>query len=184
MKKRSRILVVATPLMVILFCLLVYQYGYLKIKEEVALLREMQDMKIRKLEKYINIISEKPDLEKKLTILIDRRKADSSKIIEAQTLSLSAATLQETVKGIITGKGGSIASERVEKPEDFETFKIINVVVDATVPGIRALSDILYGIETRTPYLVVRELDTRIMNIRDPKELMVKIKISALTNRR
>ncbi|MEJ2697488.1 MAG: hypothetical protein P8013_12675 [Candidatus Sulfobium sp.] len=50
------------------------------------------------------------------------------------------------------------------------------------LPDVRALGDILYSLETRTPYLVVKELDARIRNYRDPRDLMVKLNVSALTS--
>jgi hypothetical protein len=181
MTERNRTLILAVPVMIVLLVLIAYQYGYLRVKDEIASVRESEMVKTRTLEKYVNLIAEKPALEKKLADLRDRRKADDSKIVDAQTLSLSAANVQDTVKGIITGKGGSISSERVEKPDDLGKFKVINVTIDAIVPDARSLTDILYGIETRTPYLVIRELDGRVRNFRDPRELMVKFRIQALT---
>jgi hypothetical protein len=116
-----------------------------------------------------------------LTSLKERRKIDDSKLIEGQTLSLSAATLQENVKTIITGKGGTISSERVDKPEDLGSFKLVTISIDSVLPDTRVLSDVLYAIETRTPYFVVKEIDARVRNFREPRELMVKLKVSALT---
>ena len=170
--------------MVILLGLVIYQYGYVQVRDEIAATRQMESKKMRTLEKFVNLIAEKPEIEKQLGSEKERRKNDNAKIIEAQTANLSAANLQETVKGIITGRGGSITSERVEKPDELGNFKVINVSIDAIVPDARALGDILYGIETRTPYLVVKEMDTRVRNFRDPRELMMKIKIAALTSAR
>jgi hypothetical protein len=170
--------------MVILTGLLIYQYGYLRVRSELATIKEEQAIKTRTLEKYINLISEKPSLEERLTSLKEARKADDSKLIEGQTPSLAAAQLQEIVKSTITGRGGTISSERVGKPEDRGKFKVISVSVDAVIPDARALSEILYSIETRTPYLVIKELDARVRNYRDPRELMVKLDVSALTGGR
>jgi hypothetical protein len=103
-------------------------------------------------------------------------------VISAETLSIAAATLQNIVKGSITGKGGSIASERVERPEDLGKFKVVSVSVDAVLPDTRALSDVLYTLETNVPYLVVREVDTRVRNFKDPRDLMVKLRVSALAS--
>ena len=180
--KKSKTLIVSIPLAIILMGLLTYQYGYLRIQSELSTLREEQAIKTKTLEKYINLISEKPVLEKKLAALKEARKADNSKLIEEQTPSLAAAQLQEIVKSSITGRGGTISSERVGKPEDFEKFKVISVSVDAVIPDSRVLSEILYSIETRTPYLVIKELDTRVKNYRDPRELMVKLDVTALTS--
>lgn len=181
MGKRNRILVIALPLLVILLGLIAYDYGYLRIKAEMSSMKEIEALKTKTLTKYVSLIAEKPQLEKKLSVLKERRKVDDSKLIEGQTLSLSAATLQENVKTIITGRGGTISSERVDKPEDLGGFKIITISIDSVLPDTRVLSDILYAIETRTPYFVVKEVDTRVRNFREPRELMVKLRVSALT---
>jgi Tfp pilus assembly major pilin PilA len=181
MKRKNRLLTIAIPIIAALAVLFVYQYGYLYIKNEMAALRETQAVRTKALEKTIKLIAERPDLEKRLNELKEQRKADASKIIEAQTISLAAATLQDTIKGIITGRGGSITSERVEKPDTLGKFQVINVTISAELPNTQALSDVLFGIETRTPYLVVKEVDARLKNMRDPRELMVNIRVSALT---
>ena len=129
----------------------------------------------------MTLIAEKPRIEKQIISLKAERKSDDSKLIEGQTPSLAAATLQEIIKGIIVEKRGTISSERVGKPEDLGKFKVITVSIDAALPDTAALSEILYSIETRTPYLIVNELDTRVRNLRGPKDLMVKMDISALT---
>lgn len=179
--KRNRIIVLGIPLILILLGLILYEYGYLRIQSKIASIKEDQALKIKTLEKYTALINERPQLEKELNSLKELRRADDPKLIEGQTLSLAAATLQDMVKGIIVERGGTISSERVGKPEDHGKFKIINVSIDAVLPDVRALSDILYSIETRTPYLIVKELDTRVRDYRNPKELMVKLDVSALT---
>ena len=179
--KKSKTLIVSIPLMIILAGFLAYQYGYLRIQSDLATIREEEAIKTKTLQKYINLISEKPSLEKKLAALKEARKADDSKLIEGQTPALAAAQLQDIVKSAITGRAGTISSERVGKPEDFDKFKLISVSVDAVIPDSRVMSEILYSIETRTPYLIVKELDVRVRNYRDPRELMVKLDVSALT---
>jgi len=166
---------------IVLLVFVGYKYFYVAIYAELAGIKEAQAMKTRTLEKYIALIAEKPDQEKKLASLIEERKADNAKLIEGQTPSLAAATLQEMIKEQITSHGGTISSERVGKPEDLGKFRIINVTVDAVVPDPKALSDILFSVETRTPYLVVKELDTRVRDFRNPRELMVKFDVTALT---
>jgi hypothetical protein len=177
---RNKTLAFAVPLMVCLLGLVVYQYGYLRVRAEITSLKEREAIKAKTLEKYMAFISEKPLMEKKLAALKDARKADEAYLVEGQTPSLAAAALQDVVKGIIVGKGGTISSERVVKPEDLGKMKIINISIDAVLPDTRALSDILYSIETRTPHLVVKEIDSRIRNYQTPKDLTVKLDVSAL----
>lgn len=179
--KKSRTLILGIPLICILAGFGVYNYGYLRVRVELASIKDDQAVKSKLLDKYLALISEKPELEKTLVALKAERQGDNSRMIEGQTPSLSAAILQETLKGVITNRGGSISSERVGKPEDLGKFKIISVSIDAVLPDTRALSDILYSIETRTPYLVVKELDARLRNIREPKELSIKLDVLALS---
>jgi hypothetical protein len=170
--------------MVILLGLFMYRYGYVKVRSEIASVKEAQAMSMKTLEKYITLISEKPLIEKKLASLTEERKANNANLIEGQTPSLAAATLQETVKGIISSRGGTISSERVGKPEDLGKFKVIGITIDAVIPDTRALNDILYSLETRTPHLVIKELDTRVRDFRNPRELMIKMDVSAMVGGR
>jgi len=179
--QRSKILVAGIPLMIVMVCLMAYQYGFVRVRSDMTAVKEEEASKMRMLGKYISLISEKPKLEKKIATLKEERKADDSKLIEGQTPSLAAAALQESIKGIITEKSGTISSERVGKPEDYGKFKIISVSIDVVLPDVRALSDVLYSIETRTPYLIVKEVDARVRNLKEPRDLMVKLDVSALT---
>jgi len=179
--KKNRTLILGIPLILILTGFVAYNYGYLRVKAELSAIRDDEAVKAKLLDKYLTLISEKPELEKNLAALKEERQSENSKLIEGQTPSLSAAILQETLKGIIVNRGGSISSERVGKPEDLGKFKIISVSMDAVLPDTRALGDILYSIETRTPYLVVKELDARTRNLKEPKELTVKLDVLALT---
>jgi hypothetical protein len=209
--KKNRLFIIAVPILIILAGLVIYQYGYLRIKEELAMIVEEQDSKAKTLQKYLSVIAEKSDLEKRLITLKEQRKAETAKLIEGETFSLAAAALQEMVKGIITSRGGVISSERMgkeeeiaplspkqqkeefkgkktekgpkskkEKYEDKRRFKIVNVSFDFTAPDTGALRDIVFFVETRTPYLVIKELDCRVRNFREPRELMVKLDVSAL----
>ncbi len=169
------------PLIVILFVLVAYRYGYLAVKAEVASVKENEAARLKTLAKYMALLAEKPELEKELAALKETRKSENSHLLEGQTPSIAAAALQETVNGMIAGRGGTISSGRIGKSEPLGKFIVLNVSIDTTIPDVRALADILYAIETQSPYLVVKELDARVKNFKEPKELMVKLDISALT---
>lgn len=182
MERRSRVVLFAIPVIIVLFGFVAYEYGYDRVRQEMTLLKERQDVKAGMLEKYMAVISEKPILEGRLNSLKERRKTEDLKIIEAETPSLAAATLQGTVKGIVSGRAGTISSERVEKTEDLGKFKVVTVGMDVVLPDARALGDVIYSIETRTPYIIVKELEARVKDFRAPRELMVKLRIAALTS--
>jgi hypothetical protein len=181
MKRKNKLIMAAIPVIIILAAAVIYEYGIVNINEEINSTKELQISKIKTLRKYAEAIAQKPVLEKQILKLKDTRKNDDAKIITAQTPAIAAATLQSSVKTIITGKGGTINSERVEKPDELGKFKVINVVLDIIFPDVRALSDTVYAIETQTPYLVIKEMDVRVRNYTDPRDLIVKLKIAALT---
>jgi len=180
MGNKSSMLFVAIPVMMVLFGVTVYEYGYLRVQSEISDMEDAVSTKAKTLAKYKALIAQKPRIEEKLAALREARKTESSKTIEGQTPSIAAASLQDMVKGMVTARGGSIVSERAEKPEGSGKFRIITVTIEAVLPDTRALADTLYVIETQSPYLVVRELDTRIRAFKDPRDLTVKLKVSGL----
>jgi hypothetical protein len=184
MKRKSRILLVAIPLMVVLLGIVVYDYGYRRVRSELAEREEALAVKSKVLAKYMTLIADRPAIEAGLAASLEARKAEESKIIGGQTLSVAAANLQGNIKVMITSRGGTISSERVEKPEEAGAFRVITVTLDAVLPDAAALVDVLYAVETQTPYLAVRELDARIRNFKEPRDLTVRIKVSGLTGGR
>lgn len=180
MKRKSKLLILSIPMIIIMAGYMIYEYGISNVYQRAAEIKEQHSLKMKTLEKYSALIAQKAALEKQIVELRQARKNEESNMIPAQTIAIASANLQNSVKGIITGRGGVINSERVEKTEEEGKFKIVSVSVDAIFPDIRALSDTLVTIETQTPYLVVREVDVRVRNYTDPKDLIVKLKVAAL----
>lgn len=180
--KGSKRLMFMVPLAAILLGIVIYQYGYLETKRHMSLIKEEQEMKTKVLEKYITLISEIPDLERELALLRGIRDSYNTKMIEGETYSIASASLQDIVKGIIIGTGGKLSSERMGQPVDLGKFKEINVSIDGTLPDVKALSDVLYAIETNTPSLLVGEIDVSIRDYREPRELKIKLNVSAITS--
>jgi hypothetical protein len=181
MKTRHRTLVILLPLAGILLAAAVYQYGIVEVHDRMETIRELQNAKTKTLHKYISFIGRKPELEKRLAALQEARKADEGKIMEGETASLAAANLQNRLKGIITGRGGTISSERAEKSGGRDKLKVVTVSLDAVLPDTRSLSEILYAIETHAPYLSINEMESRVRNFKEPRELVLRLKVSALT---
>jgi hypothetical protein len=180
MKRKSKLLILSIPVIIILAGFMVYEYGIVNIYRQADELREQHDTKMKMLKKYHALLAQKPLLEKQIAELKQARKNEDARMMAAQTIAIASANLQNAVKGIIAGRNGVINSERVEKTEETGKFKVISVTVDAVFPDIRALSDTLVTIETQTPYLVVKEVDVRVRNYSDPRDLIVKLKVAAL----
>ncbi len=178
--KRSRLLLIAVPVIIVLGCLLALQ-RYQEVRRDLASLKEEQALKEKTLGKALALIAERPGLEKLAAELKDQRAAEETNLMEGQTLAIVAASLQDMVRTAVSSHGGTISSERTGRTEDLEPFKLISVTTDTILPDARALADILNALETRTPYLIIRDLDVRVRNVRQPKELSVKFDVAALT---
>jgi hypothetical protein len=175
-------LLLSIPVAIVLLGCVVYEYGILRVESEMQSISEVESIKSATLGKYVRLIAEKPDLEKRIAALQESKKEEETKLIEGQTPALAAATLQNIVKGKIIGAGGTVSSERIDKPEELGVaqLKVIGVIFDATLPDTGALNNMLYSLETGIPCLSVRELECRIMNWREPKQLSIRMKVSAL----
>lgn len=180
MGKNSKILVFLIPVMAILVGFAFYDYVYIPIQDERRSIEEMKEAKMITLDKYIDTLAQKTSLERAIASLREQRRAEEAKMVEGQTPSVAAANLQNLVKTIVIDKGGTISSERTEKPEDLGRFKVVTVSIETIVPETKALNDMLLLIESQSVSLFVRELDVRIRNMREPRDLMAKFKISAL----
>jgi hypothetical protein len=180
MLKNSKLLFWLIPFLVILLGFGFYDYVYMAIQAEMQTLDELKELKQKTLEKYISAINQKGALEQRINALKESRKNREKITVEGQTPAVAAANLQNLVKGIIIGKGGTISSESAEKSEDLNHLKVITVSVDTILPETNALYDILNLFETNPVTLLIRELDVRVRNMREPRELTVKFKVSAL----
>ena len=78
-------------------------------------------------------------------------------VLRADSGTLAAADLQQRVKSVVEGQGGSVVSTQVLEmvPQSPFTQIKINVRMLLNVP---VLQQVLYDIESQTPYLMVRQL--------------------------
>lgn len=183
-RSSGKLLLIALPFMVMLAGGVVYQYGYLRVRGELSDMGEAQARKMEILQKQIALISKKSELEQEQRALGEARRAEGTKFIDGATAPLAIASMQQMVKGIITEKGGAVLAETPERPEGAGGFTIISETLDSSYPDIKAFLDTVCALETQAPYLSVREIDVRVKNSTDPRDLAVRLRVSALTNRK
>jgi len=180
--QRNKRLLYLIPLIIILTGLLIYQYGYTRMRTELSSMKEEESIKLEKLKRYVQIISERPLLEKRLAELKKQRLDDNAKLIDAPTAAMAGASLQNMINEIFTKNGGIMGSQRIENVEERGKFRIVSVTINGSVNDTNALRDIIYSIETNIPYMFVKNLDTRVKNFKKPTgELTVNLTVSALT---
>jgi len=180
MAKNSKILAFLIPVMAILAGFAFHDYVYIPVRDEMRAIEEIKEAKMITLTKYIDTLARKPSLEKDIVFLRERRRAEEAKMVEGQTPSVAAANLQNLVKEIVVGKGGTIASERMEKPEELGRFKVVTVSIETIVPETKALTDMLLLMQSQSVSLFVREMDVRTRNMREPRDLTARFRVSAL----
>ena len=105
MKKNNRYYTIALPIIIVLAILVAYQYGYLAVKAEMTSLKEREVTRMGTLQRYVNLIADRPSIEKRLEALREKRTTEMTQIIDAQTMSIAAAALQDVVKTSITTRG-------------------------------------------------------------------------------
>jgi len=178
--KSSKTLVITISLIIILLGVIIYQYGYMGVHERISSIKEEQDVKSGILRKYATRISEIPSLEKRLASLKETREAYNEEFMKGETEAIISASFQETVRGLITSMGGRIMSERIGQGSDLGRFKVISIGIDASMPDVKALSNALYAIETYKPSLFIKDIAISIRDFGNPRELTVKLEVSAL----
>lgn len=177
----SRIIRAGLPLIAVLALVALYNYGFVALKGRLDAFKDDRFVTEKALGKYKAFLARVPEMQKRLDEMKRRRRAEELKLIPGKTAALAGASLQERVRGIITDNGGVIRTERITKSEQKGSFMVIGASIDATLPDTEALANVLYGIETRTPYMLIDSLDVRTKNARNPVELIVKLGVSGLS---
>jgi hypothetical protein len=72
--------------------------------------------------------------------------------LQASSAALAQSQLQQALEGIATGNGASVRSTQMLPSEQSDGFETVAIQDDLTVP-MNKLRDLIYAIETRTPYL-------------------------------
>jgi hypothetical protein len=178
--KKNRLLI-GIGLILILTVLVVYRYGYVSLVGGIERIKDQREMKQKTLSKYHALISKREALTEEIDRLRNLLKDEELKLISGQTPALASASLQGMLKQLIHEKGVSITSERVERTDEKDGYRVVSVSFDMTTNSIGAISDILYNIESRTPYMVINQLSVRVRNYRRPSQLTIRLKVSGLS---
>lgn len=117
MEKRSRLTVFAVPVIIVLFALIAYEYGYQQVRADMVSIREMQMTKVKTLEKYISVIAEKPALESKLASLQEKRKATIQSSYKGKRLPLPPTPLRTRSRGSSQGEAEQYPANGLKSPK-------------------------------------------------------------------
>ena len=79
-------------------------------------------------------------------------------LIASDSVALAQAQLQDEVKSIVTDNQGEVRTAQIVPATNVDGFQVIAIQYDLAVPMAK-LRDLIYAIETRTPYLFVDDAD-------------------------
>ncbi|MBF0338980.1 MAG: hypothetical protein HQL05_14260 [Nitrospirae bacterium] len=176
-----RKLIILIVLMLVLAVGVFYDNVYrvaMERKDDVA---DRKALKIKKIKDYRATVAQKKTLEEIHEDYKQHIEQITNYVIHGKTPALAAADLQSIIQSTITPRGGNITRFNVKPPESTPPFQVINIEMDVTCPSISVLNDILYEVETRKPFLYIKKLDIRPVNLILPIDLIVNFEISALT---
>lgn len=135
--------------------------------------------------RFKHIAAKQPVLEQRSQELTRQRKLVRY-TLGAESPTLAAATLQDRVKSIVEENGGRLTSTRIMPVGNIGPFFQVTVNVQMRV-STKALQDVLYGLESGAPYLVIENLTILSRGRRvyrrartSPTELDVRFDLSGL----
>ncbi|HIJ59941.1 MAG TPA: hypothetical protein HPP56_04935 [Nitrospirae bacterium] len=144
-------------------------------------MQELKNAKLETLKKYEKTISEIPVLEERLEELTEKRKKLSQFLVEGQTHSVASSALQDTVKNIVSSRGATVQGQRIEKASELGRFKLIAVNTNFQTNDVKMLLDILYAIQLNKPAISIKEIDVRLINFKEPRQLLLSLTTGGLT---
>lgn len=180
-KKKSNTLKFSIPIAIVFIIWTVYEYGYIPLRDDIQEIQELKSAKLETLRKYEKTIDEIPRLEAELESLSEERKKISQFLIEGQTHSVASSALQDSIKNIISSRGGTTQGQRVEKTTDMDKFKVVSVNTNLQVNDVKMLLDILYAIQLNKPAISIKEIDIRVINFKEPRQLLLSLTTTGLT---
>ncbi len=177
---KSKLLIIILPLTIILLAWAGYEYGYLYLDSAVEQMREERDQKEKMLYKYTATISQRQHIVNTLTFLRPAKSTNDQGFIVTEDPAQAGEVLKGVIAEIVSKAGGQIVNDSLGEPVKTGSYWILQQEVELMLPDARALYEIVHGIEAHNLYLVVREMETDVLDQDNPRELTAKMKIEAL----
>lgn len=121
--------------------------------------RDERDQYLKLLADYKSAIGNRAGLEAELAQLQQQGRSASG-LVEGNSPALAAARLQNDIRTIVESNGGQVRSTQNLPASSINAFEKVDVACDLSIPMSR-LKDIVYQLETHTPYLFIDKIDIR-----------------------
>ena len=120
---------------------------------------EETESSLNLLARYQALEAARPQVEAELRQMQERNAAMSG-LVEGKSAALAAAAVQSDVKTIVESNGGTVLSSQNIPPTTADGFEKIEIRYDISLP-LGSLKNIIYQIETHTPYLFIDSVNMR-----------------------
>ena len=179
--KRERNIVVAAGATVLAFCVFTFIIDPFVASQQ--RIQEQIPTKLKQLEKYRQFVAGKAQAEADLKH--SQRAANQCNVmfLSGDTPPLAAANLQDILKTLSAKNAIKIHSEKVLDAKSFDYFEQIPVQIDFT-SSIRNLTNFVYDIETYKKSLNITDLNIRVTNRRNPRDIRATIVVARLMQKK
>ncbi len=139
--------------------------------------QEYSDAKLLMLQKQINRLSAKDDIQKRYNaVKLELERLDRT-LLSGNTPPVAAAALQKLLKDTATSLNIDVKLERALSPVDAEYYLGIPVEVGFTASTVK-LQDMLVLLRKSPSLLTVTEIKIRVTNIRNPEEIYTTLVVT------
>jgi Tfp pilus assembly protein PilO len=124
------------------------------------------------------LVARKAAIQRDLEATNARLEALSGRFFPATTPAVVASELQKLVKEMAAQASTEVRSERILTPVD-RSGDLLEIPIEIAVSAdIRQLTDLLGRLERAPKLLAVQDLKIRVINVSQPKELLVTLTLS------
>jgi Tfp pilus assembly protein PilO len=175
--KRERNIVLVAAATIIGFCLFTFVIDPFFASQD--RIRAQIPTKLKQLEKYRQFVARRAQVEAELQQAKRAANQCESMFLSGDTPPLAAANLQDVLKTLSSKNKIKIHSEKVLDSKEFDYFEQIPVQIDFT-SSMRNLTNFIYDVETYKKSLSITDLNIRVTNRRQPKDIRATIVVAGL----
>jgi len=129
------------------------------------------------LERRQQLVARKAAIAAELEATNARIEAQTARLLPAGTPAVAASELQNLVKEMATQAATEVRSERILPP--VERGELLEIPIEIAVSGeIRQIVDLLSRVERAPKLMAVQDLKLRVVNVTQPKDLLVTVTLS------
>lgn len=141
-------------------------------------LRERLETEGATLEKYERVLS-KPVTEERVTELRSGLDGLQKGLVQEKTDFLASSVVQSRVTELAGRAGMVLSTLRPVDPAEAGTYRSVGVYFEGS-GSIKQLSDFLQSLEKDEVLLKVDRITVNVMNMQNPKDIRIKMQVSAL----